>query len=183
MRFLALAASICAVALVTAAIFLAALYPAPALAQTQPTFRPGGAVTDTNPQPIQFRCWDGSGWLPCSQAGAASSPLVGSVTSTAATPTSGGATFAAGSATLGPLAPDLGRGLRVTLRGTWSGSFALGTSSDGCATITPLTIGGASWGNFAGNANEIVDVPTVAGLAYCATAAVTSGTLIYGVRQ
>ncbi|KAK0330898.1 hypothetical protein LTR94_031025, partial [Friedmanniomyces endolithicus] len=107
----------------------------------------------------------------------------GSVTSTAATPTSGTATFAAGSAVIGPLTPQLGREIRVVLRGTWSGTVAIGTSIDACATINPLTIAGQTWGSFAGNANESVDVPTLAGVSYCATATITSGTLNYAVRQ
>ncbi len=114
---------------------------------------------------------------------AASTALMGSVTSSAVTPTSGPATIAAGVATIGPIAPELGRGIRVILRGTWSGTFAVGTSVDGCATVNPLTIAGSSWGSFTGSANEIVDIPTLAGVVYCATAAVASGTLSYGVRQ
>lgn len=114
---------------------------------------------------------------------AASTALMGSVTSSAVTPTSGSATIAAGVATIGPFTPELGRGIRVILRGTWSGTFAVGTSVDGCSTINPLTIGGATWASFTGSANEIVDIPTLAGVVYCATATVTSGSLSYGVRN
>lgn len=120
-------------------------------------------------------------------AAAGSTPCMGTVTSSAVTPTttpaSCAASFAGGAARIGPLVPELGRAIRVVLRGTWSGAVAIGTSVDGCATINPLTVGGATWGSFAGNANEAVDVPTVAGVAYCATATVTSGTLTYAVRQ
>jgi hypothetical protein len=114
---------------------------------------------------------------------AASTALNGTATSSAVTPTSGAATIAAGVATIGPLAPELGRGIRVILRGTWSGTFALGTSVDACVTVNPLTIGGMTWGSFTGSANEIVDIPTLAGVVYCATATISSGTLTYGVRQ
>ncbi|RMB51739.1 hypothetical protein C8J44_2758 [Sphingomonas sp. PP-CE-3A-406] len=88
-----------------------------------------------------------------------------------------------GTTVVGPFAPQLGRGIRVILRGTWAGTFAVGTSVDACATINPLTIGGMTWGSFTGSANEIVDIPTLAGVVYCATATVSSGSLSYGVRQ
>jgi hypothetical protein len=114
---------------------------------------------------------------------APSTALLGSLNSTAVTPTSGGAALVSGVARIGPLVPQLGRAVRVVLKGTWVGSFALGTSVDGCATINPLTVGGQAWGVFTANANEPVDVPTLAGVGYCATAAITSGTLSYSVRQ
>lgn len=92
-------------------------------------------------------------------------------------------TVTTGTTIVGPFAPQLGRGIRVILRGTWAGTFAVGTSVDACATINPLTIGGMTWGSFTGSANEIVDIPTLAGVVYCATAIVSSGSLSYGVRQ
>lgn len=92
-------------------------------------------------------------------------------------------TATAGTTTIGPFVPQLGRGIRVILRGTWAGTFAVSTSVDGCATLNPLTIGGSTWGSFTGNANEIVDIPTLAGVVYCATATISSGSLSYGVRQ
>lgn len=50
---------------VLAALLL--LAPAPAGAQTtEPAYRPGGAVTDTNPQPVKLRCWTGAAWASCS---------------------------------------------------------------------------------------------------------------------
>jgi hypothetical protein len=114
---------------------------------------------------------------------ATSTAQSGSVTSAAVTPTSGTATFAAGAATIGPLTPQLGRPVRVVLAGTWSGSFTAGTSSDGCVTINPLTVGGLSWGSFTANANEDIDTPMVSTAAYCAKATVTSGTMSYSVQQ
>ncbi|WP_298690155.1 hypothetical protein [uncultured Sphingomonas sp.] len=111
----------------------------------------------------------------------------GVVTSTAATPTSGGAAFASGAAVVGPFAPQLGRDIRVVLKGTWAGGFVVGTSTsaNACAagTINPLTVAGQPWGNFSANANEVVDTPTLAGIVYCATATVTSGSLSYSLRQ
>lgn len=102
-------------------------------------------------------------------AAAVSAPLSGTATS--------------GTTIVGPFAPQLGRDLRITLRGTWTGTFAVGTSVDACVTVSPLTIGGMTWGSFSGNANEVVDRPTLAGVVYCATATVSSGSLSYGVRQ
>lgn len=92
-------------------------------------------------------------------------------------------TVTTGTTVIGPLAPQLGRGIRTILRGTWTGTFAVGTSVDACATTNPLTIGGMTWGSFTGNANEIVDIPTLAGVVYCATAVISSGVLSYGFRQ
>jgi hypothetical protein len=87
------------------------------------------------------------------------------------------------SGTVGPFVPQLGRAIRLVLRGTWTGSFALGTSVDSCATINPLTVAGQTWGSFTANANEAVDTPTIAGVSYCRTAVISSGTLDYAVRQ
>lgn len=118
---------------------------------------------------------------------ATSLPQEGAVTATSATATSGTASIAAGTAVIGPLTPQLGRDIRVVLKGTWAGSFAIGTSTatNACAagTINPLTIAGQAWGVYTANANEAVDTPTLAGIVYCATATITSGTLTYAVRQ
>lgn len=48
-------------------IVLALLAGAPAIAQTPPDYRPGGATTSTNPLPVQLRCWDGvaGSWRSC----------------------------------------------------------------------------------------------------------------------
>lgn len=117
----------------------------------------------------------------------------GTVSSAAATPASGTATFSGGTALIGPLAPQLGRDIRVILKGTWSGSFQIGTASaaNGCTAgnINPLTVAGQSWGSFTGNANEVVDTPTLGAAGangapvYCAIATVSSGMLTYAVRQ
>lgn len=48
---------------------LALLAGAPAIAQTPPDFRPGGATTSTNPLPVQLRCWNGTAYQPCSLSG------------------------------------------------------------------------------------------------------------------
>jgi len=51
------------------ALFVSALLTAPLAAQTAPEFRPGGAVTQSNPQPVRLRCWDGTQWLDCTSSG------------------------------------------------------------------------------------------------------------------
>lgn len=117
------------------------------------------------------------------EVAATSTAQQGTVTSAAAIATSGTATIAAGVATIGPIAPQLGRSIRVLLKGTWVGSVYVGTSTDACATINPLTIGGQSWASFTANANEDVDTPHIAGVVYCGRATITSGTLTYAVRQ
>lgn len=48
---------------------LALLAGAPAIAQTPPDYRPGGATTSTNPLPVQLRCWNGTAYQPCSLSG------------------------------------------------------------------------------------------------------------------
>lgn len=101
----------------------------------------------------------------------------------AATSTALTGTATTGTTLIGPFTPQLGRAIRVILRGTWAGTFAVSTSVDACATLNPLTIGGSTWGSFTGNANEVVDIPTLAGVVYCATATVSSGSLSYGVRN
>jgi|GEM_PF-4075297 len=53
-------------------LFVSALFAAPLAAQTAPDFRPGGAVTQTNPQPVRLRCWDGTQWLDCTSSGGTS---------------------------------------------------------------------------------------------------------------
>lgn len=116
---------------------------------------------------------------------ATSTAQEGNVTPTTATATSGVASITNGVAAIGPLVPQLGRGIRVVLRGTWAGTFQLGTSSsaNACATFNPLTVAGQTWGSFTANANEVVDVPTLADVVYCARATITSGSLDYAVRQ
>lgn len=131
---------------------------------------------------------------------ALSTPLGGAVTSTAVTPTSGAATFSNGTAYIGPFQPELGRPIRMILKGTWQGSVITGTASaaNGCTAgnINPLTVGGLTWASFTANANEDVDTPHLGGIlaadgrtiatpapVYCATATITSGTLTYEVRQ
>lgn len=114
---------------------------------------------------------------------ATSTPQIGSATSSGVTPSSGTATFAGSVATIGPLIPQLGRVLYVQWTGTWTGSVYVGTSTNNCVTVIPLTAAGATWGSYTGNANEPVDLPMSASNQYCAIATITSGTLNYTVTQ
>lgn len=174
------------------AAILACAFSAPALATPLQTALPESC---TRADGVSVPCQASISVVPP----AASTPQEGTVTATTAIATSGTATTAAGVATIGPFAPQLGRDIRVILRpsasgGSWTGTFAIGTSSaaNACAagTINPLTIGGQPWGVYTGNANEAVDTPslgaTPAGApapVYCATATITSGSLTYAVRQ
>ncbi|MBX9881227.1 MAG: hypothetical protein K2X73_04565 [Sphingomonas sp.] len=53
---------------------LALLAGAPAIAQTPPDYRAGGATTSTNPLPVQLRCWNGSAYQPCTFSGGGGDP-------------------------------------------------------------------------------------------------------------
>jgi hypothetical protein len=110
-------------------------------------------------------------------------PLTGTATSSAVTPTSGDAVFSAGTATIGPLTPIMGKEIWVTLSGTWAGSVQLLRSTDAGMTKLPLTVAGATYGAFTGNANEQVAFPSDTAGIYYLTATLSSGTLTYRVAQ
>jgi hypothetical protein len=97
-----------------------------------------------------------------------------------ATPVSGNATA---SGAIGPFAPDLGRPIWVTLSGTWSGTVTVQRSTDGGATLRPLTIAGGAWGVFTANAQEAVGEESVTGATWWLVFQRSSGTLSYEVRQ
>lgn len=112
-----------------------------------------------------------------------STAQTGAVTSSAATAATGAATFASGTAKVGPFLPTVGYAIRLKLTGTWAGTAYLGTSTDACASVSPLTAGGSAI-TYSGNLNEIVDAPATTGSdVYCLVATVTSGTLGYALRQ
>lgn len=56
----------------------------------------------------------------------------------------------------GPFLPVVGRGVILTLTGTWAGSVQVERSVDGGATRVPLTAGGNLWALFSGNCCEAV---------------------------
>ena len=92
-----------------------------------------------------------------------------------------GAAVASGS--FGPFTPELGRPIWLTLSGSWSGSVAVKRSVDGGVTKLPLTVGGAAWGGFTGNACEPVAEESEAAAEYYLDVALVSGTLAYRVAQ
>ena len=102
---------------------------------------------------------------------------VGAASSTALT----GSTAASGS--FGPFVPQLGRAIRLTTAGTWSGTVQLLRSIDGGTTRLPLTAGGFAWGSYTANVNEAVAVETEAGATYHVGVTLTGGTLSYRVAQ
>lgn len=64
--------------------------------------------------------------------------------------------IAANSAVVGGFAPARGVPVVVSLRGTWQGSVQVMRSTDGGATLDPLTVGGTPWAQFNTNACEAV---------------------------
>lgn len=117
---------------------------------------------------------------------ATSQPLTGTVTSAGVSPTSGGATFAAGTATIGAFAPQLGRGIALKLWTTNSATFScqLFNSIDDGATKLPLTIfDTAIGGPYSTPVNSVITSETVSGTSEWLVCTVTSGTLNYAVVQ
>lgn len=115
---------------------------------------------------------------------ATSVPLTGAVTATAAAPTSGTCTFAAGTAACGPFAPSFGFPIRLLLKGGASFTAYVGTTTgNDCSTVNQLTAGGQPIG-YTASADEYVDVPPTSGnVKYCLILTVASGTETYAVRQ
>ncbi|OWK29101.1 hypothetical protein SPMU_26280 [Sphingomonas mucosissima] len=118
---------------------------------------PAVAVHDDNPLPVR-----------AVRKPAASIPLTGTL---------------AASGLAGPFVPELERSIRLTLTGDWSGTVELLRSADGAATALPLTAGGARWGRFTANANEVVADEGEAGARYYLSATLFGGTLAYRVAQ
>lgn len=117
-------------------------------------------------------------------AAATSTPCTVSATTSTATPTGCAASGSAGSYVVGGFAPQAGYPIRLVTTGTWSGTVAVGTSVDNCATVNALTVAGQTWGSYTSNANEAVDVPvTTGGVKYCLSISLSSGTLNAALRQ
>ncbi len=83
----------------------------------------------------------------------------------------------------GPFDPASNRPVYVQLSGTWEGAVTLKRSTDGGATLLPLTIAGGAWGVFSANVCEPVWEENEAGAALYLDIALTSGTLTYRVSQ
>ena len=90
---------------------------------------------------------------------------------------------ASASAIVGPFAPAPGRPVWLTLAGTWAGSVQLLRSSDGGTTRQPVTVGGAAWGRYAGNACEAAWEDSEAGAQLYLDVVLASGTLAYRLAQ
>lgn len=118
------------------------------------------------------------------QAAATSTPCTVSATTSAATPTGCTASGSAGVYVVGGFAPQAGYPIRLVTTGTWTGTIAVGTSIDNCATVNALTVAGQTWGSYTSNVNEAVDVPvTTGGVQYCLSISLSSGTINAALRQ
>ena len=127
--------------------------------------------------------------LPTTQGplGAAiSTPLAGSVTASAVMPTSGAANFAGGTATIGPMVPQLGRDIGLKL---WSADNAVFScqmrdSIDGGATKLPLTIFDVAIGGpYSAPVNSAITSESIADTQVYLLCGVSAGTLSYVVAQ
>lgn len=126
----------------------------------------------------------GSNGLPTASAAATSSPCTVSATTSAATPTGCTASGSAGVYVVGGFTPQAGYPIRLVTTGIWTGTIAVGTSVDNCATVNALTVAGQTWGSYTSNVNEAVDVPVTTGsVKYCLSISLASGTLNAALRQ
>jgi hypothetical protein len=107
----------------------------------------------------------------------ANSPLPVSMTA-AATPSPLTGTASA-SGTCGPFFPARGVAVVLVLSGTWQGSVRVMRSTDGGATLSPLTVGGAPWAQFTGNICEPVWEDNDPSATLHLVVALTSGALTY----
>lgn len=90
---------------------------------------------------------------------------------------------ATGTTTVGPFVPAAGKPVTIVLHGTWAGSVSVKRSSDGGATMQPLTVAGQAWARFTGNACEQVWEEATADNQLFLEIAVTSGTLSYRLEH
>lgn len=89
----------------------------------------------------------------------------------------------AASLVAGPYVPAALTPIYVTLSGEWQGRVTLARSTDGGATLHPLTVGGASWGRFTGNACEASWVETDRAASLYLQIEPTEGSVTYRVSQ
>lgn len=79
----------------------------------------------------------------------------------------------------GPFYAVPGRPVILTLSGEWTGSVSITRSTDGGLTRHALTVGGAPWGRFTGNACEPVWEETDPAATLHLELAPASGTITY----
>lgn len=121
---------------------------------------------------------DGTGNLAVVTAAA---PLPVQTTAPAAPPALGGETQ--GDLVAGPFEPVPFTPVFCTLSGEFTGSVKVMRSTDGGATLHPLTAAGAQWGAFSGPACEPVWQESEVGATLWLNCEVTSGTLTYRLAQ
>jgi len=83
----------------------------------------------------------------------------------------------------GPFVPVPTAPIYLTLSGSWTGQARVLRSTDGGATLHPLTLGGASWAAFAANVCEPVWVESEMGAALYLDLAPDAGAITYRVSQ
>lgn len=84
---------------------------------------------------------------------------------------------------VGPFVPTTGRPVVLTLAGTWEGVAELKRSSDGGATLHPLTAGGFAWGRYTANACEPVWEEQEDGIQLHLDITLSSGSIAYRIAQ
>lgn len=137
-----------------------------------PIQTPSGYATT---RAVAFADVDGSALLVSTGA-----PLPVTMGAPAATPI---AATTAASTVAGPYQPALGRGVVLTLSGSWTGTVKVLRSTDGGTTKLPLTVAGDVWGLFTGNACEAVWEESEALARLYLDVTLTSGTLNYRLAQ
>lgn len=112
---------------------------------------------------------------------AAAAPLPVSIGASAATtPLSG---TASSSTVVGPYQPALGRAMILALSGSWSGTVSVTRSTDGGTIRLPLTVNGATWGQYSGNVCEAVWEESESAARFYLEITLGSGSLAYRLAQ
>jgi hypothetical protein len=112
-----------------------------------------------------------------------SSPLPVTLAAVTAAQPAALAGVAAAAVTVGPYAPSAGKPLILSLSGSWTGTVSLLRSVNGGATRLPLSLAGAPWGVFSGNACEPVWDETESAATFYLQLAPTSGAVTYRLAQ
>ncbi len=113
----------------------------------------------------------------------ATEPLPVAVSETRSAPPAPLSGRAVQSAIVGPYVPVPDQPIHLQLSGTWQGTVALERSVDGGATRQGLTVGGAEWAVFTGNANEPVWQEADAAASFWLNLQIASGEITYRVSQ